>query len=144
MAKRLIVDSGVAVKWIIEEPDSPVADQILQSYQQSQLAFYAPDLILPEVGNIIWKKVIFSGLDVCDAKAAIKKVDSIHFELINTSTLFDEAFVISVNFKRTFYDSLYLAAAKELECDLITADERLHNSVKAAFPNLVLMTDWTG
>lgn len=144
MPKRLIVDSGVAVKWIIEEPDSTVADQILQSYQQSQVAFYAPDLILPEVGNIIWKKVIFSGLDISDAKAAITKFDSIPFELIDSSSLFDDAFSISVSFKRTFYDSLYLAAANDLECDLVTADERLYNSVKTAFPNLVLMADWTG
>ncbi len=62
----LVVDSSVAVKWFVPEPYSAEARRILDGYKNGTLSFLAPDLINPEVGNIIWKKHIFQGLAVSD------------------------------------------------------------------------------
>ena len=41
------------------------------------------------------------------------------------------------------YDSLYLALALREECQLVTADERLYNALREAFPqNVALLRDF--
>ncbi len=57
--KNLVVDSGISVKWFIEEDDSDIAQLIYDEYESGNLLFLAPDLIYAEFGNIIWKKLIF-------------------------------------------------------------------------------------
>jgi predicted nucleic acid-binding protein len=50
---NLLVDSSVAVKWLVVEPYSTEARRILGAYQNGTLSFLAPDLINAEFGNII-------------------------------------------------------------------------------------------
>jgi predicted nucleic acid-binding protein len=46
-----VVDASVAIKWFINEPDSPAAVAVLRH------PISAPDLLAPECANIPWKKV---------------------------------------------------------------------------------------
>ena len=48
---KLVVDASVAAKWLVTEPLSDKALDVLGSSDE-----YAPDLLLAEVGNILWKK----------------------------------------------------------------------------------------
>ncbi len=137
-----IIDSGVAVKWVIEEDDSDTAQLILDEYKDEKIVLQAPALIQVEFGNIIWKKQIFQGLSATDADAAIKNFQQLVFILTPTTALFDDAFKIAVKHTRTFYDSLYLALSKRENCRFVTADEKLYNSIKADFPNIILLADW--
>ncbi len=49
---KLIVDASIAVKWLFAEPHSPEARQLLAP----RIDLHAPDFILTEVANVIWKK----------------------------------------------------------------------------------------
>ena len=49
---RLVVDASVAIKWVVEEEGSEAAAGLLDG---STLA--APDFLIPECANILWKKV---------------------------------------------------------------------------------------
>jgi len=90
--KNLVVDSGIAVKWFIQEEDSDIAQLILDEYKSENLSFLAPDLIYAEFGNIIWKKQIFQNLDANDAGFAIQEFKKISFTLTPITLLFDAAF----------------------------------------------------
>jgi len=68
---NLVVDSGVAIKWFIPEPYSTQARQLLNDYQSGSLSFIAPDLINAEIGNIVWEKQTFQGLEACDAQTVM-------------------------------------------------------------------------
>jgi predicted nucleic acid-binding protein len=48
--------------------------------------------------------------------------------------LLSSAFAIAFNFERSVYDSLYVALAVSSKAPLITADERLANTLAAHFP----------
>ena len=49
----LVVDSSVVVKWFVDEPLHAEARHIYK-YQQDILA---PEFVLVEVANVVWKKV---------------------------------------------------------------------------------------
>jgi predicted nucleic acid-binding protein len=138
----LVIDSSVAVKWVIEEDDSDTAQLILDQYKDRKIVLQAPALIHAEFGNIIWKKQIYQGLSTADANSAIKTFQQLSFILAPTSASFNDAFKIAVKYQRTFYDSLYLALSEREKCRFVTADEKLYNSVKSAFPNTVLLANW--
>jgi len=140
--KNLIVDSGVSVKWFIQEKDSDMAQLILNEYEDENISFLAPSLIYSEFGNIIWKKVMFQGLDLQDADYAIESFKRISFILTPEIALFDVAYRIAVKHKRTFYDSLYLALSVRENCGFVTADEKFYNAVRVGFPNIILLSNW--
>jgi predicted nucleic acid-binding protein len=140
--KNIVVDSGIVVKWFIQEEDSDIAQPILDEYKIENLSFLAPNLIYAEFGNIIWKKVIFKNLDANDAAFAVQEFKKISFTLTPITLLFDEAYKIAVQYKRTFYDSLYLALSVRENCEFVTADEKFYNSVRSSFPKIILLSDW--
>ena len=50
---KVVVDASVAAKWFLPEIHSDAAARLLDP----AIALYAPDLIVPEFGNILWKKI---------------------------------------------------------------------------------------
>jgi predicted nucleic acid-binding protein len=64
---NLVVDSSVAIKWFITETYSQVARRILNDYQSGSINLLAPDLINAEIGNIVWKKQRFQGMNPQDS-----------------------------------------------------------------------------
>jgi predicted nucleic acid-binding protein len=140
--KKLVVDSGVSVKWFIKEEYSTEARIILDEYEKGQTEFLAPDLIYSEFGNIIWKKHIFQDLPLAEADSTLADFKQISFILIPTISLFDATFQIAVKYKRTFYDSLYLALSVEEDCRFVTDDEKFYNAVRRDFPKMILLTNW--
>jgi predicted nucleic acid-binding protein len=56
----LVVDSGVVIKWFLPEPYSTEARRVLDDYRTGTVHFLAPDLIHAELGNILWKKLLFN------------------------------------------------------------------------------------
>jgi predicted nucleic acid-binding protein len=47
-----------------------------------------------------------------------------------TDVLLNEAFEIALATRRTVYDCLYIALAVELDCPVVTADEKLYNATR--------------
>lgn len=141
--KNLVADSGVAVKWFIEEDDSDTAQRIYDEYENGNLSLLAPGLLHAEFGNIVWKKQIFQGISADEADFAIKKFQAVSFVLTPITLLFDDAYaIVAVKYKRTFYDSLYLALSVRENCEFVTADEKFYNAVKRDFPKMILLANW--
>ena len=53
---NLIIDASVVIKFYVPEILSDNAEQVLSRAADGTLLLYAPDLIYPETGNILWKK----------------------------------------------------------------------------------------
>ena len=91
----------------------------------------APDLIVAEMGNILWKKCRRKEITAGDARKIIGAVvNSFPIQIIYSNQLMPVAFEIAHDYDRTVYDSLYLALARIKESPLVTADEHLVNAIK--------------
>ncbi|MCU0493965.1 MAG: type II toxin-antitoxin system VapC family toxin [Chloroflexaceae bacterium] len=139
---QLVVDSSVVVKWFVAEPYSVEARRILSDYQSGALAVLAPDLINAEVGNILWKKHIFQGMDATDAQLILATFRTLPIVQTPTAVLLDSAYRLAVLHRRTVYDMLYVALSLQEACPFVTADEKLANAINTVIPTTLWLGDW--
>ncbi|WP_349369413.1 type II toxin-antitoxin system VapC family toxin [Salinarimonas sp.] len=121
MSGAVVVDASVAVKWLLPEPDSPMAETLLSG----GVRLMAPDLVLVEVANALWRKRRVA--QVTDAAAAAMQEDLPQFfaRLHPVGSLMTRALAISFALDHPVYDCVYLALAEREGCPLVTADKRL-------------------
>ena len=115
----LVIDASIAVKWLVEERGTPEA---LALRQKAKLI--APELLVAECANILWKKVKREELLKPEALLAARLLQGAEIELLPTRSLFEAATRMSIEIDHPAYDCLYLALAVEKECPFVTADER--------------------
>jgi predicted nucleic acid-binding protein len=122
---RTVVDGSVAAKWYFAEPGHEAADRILAEGIAGGRELLAPDLIVPEFVNVLWKRVSRRecSREAAEEILALWAVD--RPELVASSVLSVHAFELALALGHPVYDCLYLALAIELEASLATADRRL-------------------
>jgi predicted nucleic acid-binding protein len=116
---RFVVDASIAVKWVVEENGTP---QALELRRRANLI--APELLVAECANILWKKVVREELSKREALLAARLLQSAEIELLPTRSLLERTARIAFDLKHPAYDCLYLALAEANDCRFVTADER--------------------
>ena len=129
---KLIVDASIAVKWLIAEPHSHEARRLLAP----RIVLHAPDFILTEVANVIWKKA--RRKDIPSPQPYIEELANITdaVGLQPSTELVIKAAALAVQIDHPVYDCVYLACAEAGSAPLVTADERLAQRAKAAYPTV--------
>ena len=125
--RSVVVDASVAIKWHLTEIHSAAAARLLQDGAPE---LHVPDLVFPEVGNVLWKKVRRGDLTEDQAREIAHLLALAPLEVHPAAPLLEAALEIANKTGRTAYDSLYVALALKLGCRLVTADARLHNALK--------------
>lgn len=121
-----VVDSGVAAKWYVPEVHSVEASYLLEERHE----LHVPDLLFTEVGNVLWKKVGRGELTRDEARDILHELLIVPLESHSARVLLDTALKIALDYSRTVYDGLYLALAQSLDCQAVTADDRLFNALQ--------------
>jgi predicted nucleic acid-binding protein len=116
---RYVVDASVAVKWVIGEPG---ADQALKLRRH---ALSAPELLIAECANILWKKVRLGELTEPESILAAGLLARSEIELIAMRSLTRRAVELAFLLDHSAYDCMYLALAEAAACPFVTADARL-------------------
>jgi len=122
----LVVDASVAIKWVIEEPGTREA----LSLRRHRL--FAPDLLVAECANILWKKTRRNELTLQEALLAARLLERADIELVPMLALLEPATRLAIAMDHPAYDCAYLALAEDLSCDLVTADQRLRTKALPA------------
>jgi len=122
-----VVDASVVLKWFVPEIHSDAARRLLSETHQ----LFSPDLLFPEIGNAIWKKVRRRELTAEEGQRLAVDISGIGVETISTRGLMIDAHALAVSTGLTVYDAMYLALAVRLETEMITADDRLSRTVAA-------------
>jgi predicted nucleic acid-binding protein len=119
----LVVDSNVALKWVLEEEGT---DQALQLLTRTLLA---PELLQAEVGNTLTKRVRGRELVPEQAVRAFDKVMTL-VRLVSGREFGQVALELSLALNHSIYDCYFLAAA-EKHGPLVTADGVFATKVRA-------------
>src|SRR5437868_5033005 len=88
----LVIDSSVAIEWLLTEAQSSEARLILDEYDAGIVLLLAPDLIFAEVGNVLWMKQRFNELEPQDAASALQAFHGLDIDVTPTSVLLDDAY----------------------------------------------------
>ncbi len=104
----LVIDASVALKWVLEEPDSHLA----QALSEAREALLVPDFWLNEACNVLWlqvRKRIFTRDEAREGLALLRVL----MDPTPTAALelHDVALEIGLATNHSTYDTLYLAFA---------------------------------
>jgi predicted nucleic acid-binding protein len=140
----LVIDASIAVKWVVEEEGTP---QALRLRQRAKLI--APELLVAECANILWKKVRREELSREQALLAARLLQVAEIELRPTRWLLEAAARVAIDLDHPSYDCLYLALAAETQCQFVTGDERflrkIGQSRRGEFHNrIITLTEAAG
>lgn len=122
---RTVVDASVALKWYFPESGAAGADRILTEALEGGRELLAPDLIVVEFANVLWKKVRREECSGEQAQAILEAFGTDAPRLVESVPLVPRALELALRLDEVVYDCLYLAAAIEAEASLVTADARL-------------------
>lgn len=137
MGDTIIIDANIALKWVLNESDSNLAEALLIELNRKGIVMYAPALLTYEVTNILYQHVRKGTITLEKAKEAIKDVLStgLKVEFAQDTTLNIKALELAQRFNLpATYDAHYLALAEREQCELWTADRRLWNSIRGKLP----------
>lgn len=122
----IVVDASVAAKWFLPEELNAQAIQLLD--QPSLL--HAPDFIVLEVANILWKKCLRGELTIRLAEEAVETIRAEVPFFHSSSDLTHRALQIGAQISHAIYDCLYLACAEIEQGVVVTADDRFCRKVE--------------
>jgi predicted nucleic acid-binding protein len=134
---NVVIDASVAIKWFVPEPLSDEADRLLGGGD----ALFAPDLLLLEFGNTIWKKVRLGELARDDGDAALRNGP---VGLVATTPLVERPLHLAHEIEHPLCDCVYLAAAEAVAATVATADRRFLErcSQSSVRSRIAWIADW--
>lgn len=115
---KWVVDASVAAKWLAPEAESLQAERLLDH------ELVVPDLLFPEVANILWKKQARGEMNVMTAEAAARWLLQVPLQVHDSAACMKQALALSIRLGHPAYDCVYLALARMAECPMVTADRR--------------------
>ena len=123
---RFVVYASVAIKWWVTEVHS--ADAL--RYLDPDIGREAPDLLLAEVGNILWKKV--NRGELTRAEVEVIAADLVQADVVihPVGPLLVASLRIALETGRSSYDCAYLALAEAIGGAVATADRKLYNALQ--------------
>lgn len=122
---NLVVDASVAIKWYVKEEFETEASLLLSP----GFALHGPELLLPEFGNIVWKKFRSGELTQDEALSATQLFSQRAITFHGQSSLLYAAVFGACASGQTVYDWIYLALAVVLDCPFVTADSRFFKAI---------------
>mgnify|MGYP000988090324 CR=1 FL=1 len=122
----VVVDASIALKWVLNEPDSMAAEAVLAGHRLT-----APDLLVVECANAIWTRIRRRTLSPAEARAVFSDLLAIDIDYEADHGLAAAALSLAADLDHPVYDCTYLALALERGCEVITADRRFAAAVGA-------------
>lgn len=123
-----VVDTSVIYKWYVEEEHSDKALSILNTFIDGTTRITIPDLVFYELSNAMRFNPENTEKDVRDV---IKNLADLNLDIVViTEGLINNAIKMAYKYNLTVYDSVFVALAKDLEFEFVTADEKLFRRIR--------------
>ena len=133
-----VVDASLALKWVVDEEDSGKARALSQGWFASGIGIIAPYLMLAEIANALHRKVADGQFTLEYATQTLEDLNRVRIEFYNPPNIHAGAMRLAGQLGQgAVYDSVYLALAERLDCELWTADRRFYRAAGGAFPDRI-------
>jgi predicted nucleic acid-binding protein len=134
---KYVLDSSVALKWVLPEADSVKAIRLRDEYKNGIHELLAPDIFTPEIANALASAErqgrIKTGESAIFLHDVLRAAPSLH----PTPPLLLRAMALAIATRRAVYDCIYLALAETENCELVTADNQFVRGLQTAYPFIV-------
>jgi predicted nucleic acid-binding protein len=131
---RYVLDSNVALKWVLKEPDSPKAIKVRDELRNGMYELLSPDVFPVEVAHALAKAERRGILQPPEAERRLADVLATSPTFHPYLPLLSRALSIASQARIGVYDCLYVALAEREGCEFLTADDRLVRTLQPTFP----------
>jgi predicted nucleic acid-binding protein len=118
---KVVLDASAALEVALNRKN---AGPVAKALKDADLRL-APDLLVPEAANALWKEHHFGGCDLSICEEALDIVLNLVSAWVPCAELCREAFHMSVFARAPAYDMFYLALARRENATLLTLDAKL-------------------
>ena len=122
----LVVDASVALKFVVDEDGREEAFARIKGEPD----LTAPDWLLIEAGNVLWRKSLNGAFDQSVANDLLAAIPRFFEGFQPSSTLASKALALSFEMNHWIYDCVYLATAIDLGVPVLTADRKFWNAAR--------------
>ena len=129
---KYVLDVNVALKWVLNEVDSPKARRLRDDWRAQVHELITPDVFPFEAAHALTRAE--RRRLIADASQFWGEIMADCPRLFPSLPLAQRALAISRHERIGFYDCLYVALAERESCELITADTRMVTTLKPRFP----------
>jgi len=130
---RYVLDASVLAALYLEDPASDPSAAAVARIDDEEL--HAPDFVLLEVANVLWKRVRRGQIQAGAALAAIEDTPIASLRLHPTEQLVPQALALALAHGFTAYDALYVALATRVGGTVVTNDGGMRQrGIEAGLP----------
>jgi predicted nucleic acid-binding protein len=134
---KYVVDSSVALKWVLPQADSGKAIRLRDEYTGGIHELLAPDIFPSEIANGLASAERQRGIGSGESAIFLNDVLSAAPALHASSPLLIRALEIAISMKRAVDECIYLALAEAERCELVTADDQFARGLRTSYPFIV-------
>ena len=144
MNERLkVVDASLVVKWLVDEEDSEKARALYRGWVASGVRIAAPYIMLAEVSNALHRKVVDGEIELDSATGILENLSAHEIEFHNPPNIHAGALRVADRLDQgAVYDSIYLALAERLDCELWTSDRRFYRAARGFSDRIRWLSDF--
>ena len=138
-----VVDASVVVKWVLHgEQEEENALKLKSDHVSGVAPLFAPSFLVSEVGNSLWKAVRQKRLIQESAHEALETLRNLNIVLHELSwSEISSVLKIAGETGLTVYDASYLYVSKQINAQIITADDKMYQKSKGRY-NIMLLKDY--
>jgi predicted nucleic acid-binding protein len=134
---KYVLDSSVGFKWVVIEVLTDKARRLRDDYCNGLHDLLSPDLFPVEISHALTKAERQGRISSPQGGTLWKDVMKTAPILVPTIPLIPRAYDIASKARIGIYDCIYVALAEREKCELVTADDRLVNSLQPTFPFII-------
>jgi predicted nucleic acid-binding protein len=131
---KVVIDSSAAFKWVVAEKDSDKAIQLREEYRNGIHELVSPDIFAAEIANALLVAERRGRINPGEFSLLLADMLTTTPHLEATIPLLPLVEPIVNSFRVSIYDALYVALAQQEQCEMVTDDMKLINSLKKHYP----------
>lgn len=137
-----VLDSNVAVKWVLTEALSDKAQRLRDDFKNNVHELLSPDIFPAEIIHALTRAERQNRISPPEGGKLFADIMSTPPRFFAYQPLIPRAYVIASQAKIGVYDCFYVALSEQENCPLVTADDRLIKALQPQFSQIVALASF--